>query len=156
MRGEFGPAAPRKWGDALQPQPGREECGQQTMRSSSGLGWASTTTGELMAPWGRGKPPGSLCGGRWCHRSPAEQWGATQLGQFLLFPKCPYPFTPFLGGLLLNCLVCLCLNLGGPLRGVVGPVGASPVLRLVVGFSLIAGLFCVTGVCHAQIPLSAR
>lgn len=32
-----------------------------------------------------------------------------------------YPFTPFLGGLLLNCRVCLCLNLGGPLRGVIGP-----------------------------------
>lgn len=35
---------------------------------------------------------------------------------------CPtHPCTPFLGGLLLNCLVCLCLNLGGPFRGVAGP-----------------------------------
>lgn len=32
-----------------------------------------------------------------------------------------YPWTPFLGGLLLNWRVCLCLNLGGPLRGVAGP-----------------------------------
>lgn len=32
-----------------------------------------------------------------------------------------HPLTPFLGGLLLNCLVILCLNLGGPLLGVVGP-----------------------------------
>lgn len=28
---------------------------------------------------------------------------------------------PFLGGLLLNCLVCRCLNLGGPFLGVTGP-----------------------------------
>lgn len=33
-----------------------------------------------------------------------------------------YPLTPFLGGLLLNCRVILCLNFGGPLRGVVGQV----------------------------------
>lgn len=32
-----------------------------------------------------------------------------------------HPCTPFLGGLLLNCRVCLCLNLGGPFRGVAGP-----------------------------------
>lgn len=32
-----------------------------------------------------------------------------------------HPLTPFLGGLLLNCLIILCLNLGGPLLGVVGP-----------------------------------
>lgn len=32
-----------------------------------------------------------------------------------------YPWTPFFGGLLLNWRVCLCLNLGGPLRGVAGP-----------------------------------
>lgn len=32
-----------------------------------------------------------------------------------------YPWTPFLGGLLLNCLVCRCLNLGGPFLGVTGP-----------------------------------
>lgn len=39
----------------------------------------------------------------------------------LSFSSYTYPFTPFLGGLLLNCRVCLCLNLGGPLRGVIGP-----------------------------------
>lgn len=33
---------------------------------------------------------------------------------------------PFFGGLLLNWRVCLCLNLGGPLRGVAGP----PVTRV--------------------------
>lgn len=47
-----------------------------------------------------------------------------------------YPFTPFLGGLLLNWRVCLCLNLGGPLRGVVGPWfeagGAKVVLSLIL------------------------
>lgn len=47
-----------------------------------------------------------------------------------------YPFTPFLGGLLLNWRVCLCLNLGGPLRGVVGPWfevgGANTVLSLIL------------------------
>lgn len=32
-----------------------------------------------------------------------------------------YPWMPFFGGLLLNWRVCLCLNLGGPLRGVAGP-----------------------------------
>lgn len=32
-----------------------------------------------------------------------------------------HPWIPFLGGLLLNCLVCLCLNLGGPFLGVTGP-----------------------------------
>lgn len=32
-----------------------------------------------------------------------------------------YPWIPFFGGLLLNWRVCLCLNLGGPLRGVAGP-----------------------------------
>lgn len=37
-----------------------------------------------------------------------------------------HPCTPFLGGLLLNCRVCLCLNLGGPFRGVAGP----PVTRV--------------------------
>uniref|UniRef100_A0A3P9LV42 Uncharacterized protein n=1 Tax=Oryzias latipes TaxID=8090 RepID=A0A3P9LV42_ORYLA len=39
-----------------------------------------------------------------------------------------YPFWPGLGALLLNVRVCLCLNLGGPFLGVVGPVappGAS-------------------------------
>lgn len=40
-------------------------------------------------------------------------------GVLLLGPT--HPCTPFLGGLLLNCLVCLCLNLGGPFRGVAGP-----------------------------------
>lgn len=33
-----------------------------------------------------------------------------------------YPFWPGLGALLLNVRVCLCLNLGGPFLGVVGPV----------------------------------
>lgn len=88
--------------------------------------------------------------------APGAQFSSGEQSNSNCFFFFPYPFTPFLGGLLLNCLVCLCLNLGGPLRGVVGPVGASPVLRLVVGFSLIAGLFCATGVCLAQIPLSAR
>lgn len=37
------------------------------------------------------------------------------------FPSSAYPWTPFLGGLLLNCLVCRCLNLGGPFLGVTGP-----------------------------------
>ena len=32
-----------------------------------------------------------------------------------------HPWIPFFGGLLLNWRVCLCLNLGGPLRGVAGP-----------------------------------
>lgn len=36
-------------------------------------------------------------------------------------PSLAYPWTPFLGGLLLNCLVCRCLNLGGPFLGVTGP-----------------------------------
>lgn len=39
----------------------------------------------------------------------------------LPFPFPAYPWTPFLGGLLLNCLVCRCLNLGGPFLGVTGP-----------------------------------
>lgn len=47
-----------------------------------------------------------------------------------------YPFTPFFGGLLLNWRVCLCLNLGGPLRGVVGPWfgagGAKVALSLIL------------------------
>lgn len=38
-----------------------------------------------------------------------------------MLPSCAYPWTPFLGGLLLNCLVCRCLNLGGPFLGVTGP-----------------------------------
>lgn len=33
-----------------------------------------------------------------------------------------HPFWPGLGALLLNVRVCLCLNLGGPFLGVVGPV----------------------------------
>ena len=33
-----------------------------------------------------------------------------------------HPFCPGLGALLLKVLVCLCLNLGGPFLGVVGPV----------------------------------
>ena len=32
-----------------------------------------------------------------------------------------YPFWPGFGALLLNVRVCLCLNLGGPFLGVVGP-----------------------------------
>lgn len=35
--------------------------------------------------------------------------------------RATHPWTPFFGGLLLNWRVCLCLNLGGPLRGVAGP-----------------------------------
>lgn len=54
------------------------------------------------------------------------------------FPSPTYPFTPFLGGLLLNCRVCLCLNLGGPLRGVVGPWLGAGGLR--EGLSLISVL----------------
>lgn len=45
----------------------------------------------------------------------------------------PNPWIPFFGGLLLNWRVCLCLNLGGPLRGVAGP----PVTRVA---DLISGL----------------
>lgn len=36
-------------------------------------------------------------------------------------PAVTHPWIPFFGGLLLNWRVCLCLNLGGPLRGVAGP-----------------------------------
>lgn len=45
------------------------------------------------------------------------------LGSLRLGPSASsaYPWTPFLGGLLLNCLVCRCLNLGGPFLGVTGP-----------------------------------
>lgn len=49
------------------------------------------------------------------------------------FDTVTYPWTPFFGGLLLNWRVCLCLNLGGPLRGVAGP----PVTRVA---DLISGL----------------
>lgn len=40
---------------------------------------------------------------------------------YLFIVQHTYPFTPFLGGLLLKCLVILCLNWGGPLLGVMGP-----------------------------------
>lgn len=46
-----------------------------------------------------------------------------------------YPCTPFLGGLLLNCLVCRCLNLGGPFLGVTGP----PITRVADRISLLGG-----------------
>lgn len=48
-----------------------------------------------------------------------------------------YPFTPFLGGLLLNWRVCRCLNLGGPLRGVVGPWLEAGGTKVVVSLILI-------------------
>lgn len=123
---------------------------------------------EELWVWSRGEAaPGWRADGTWgqgetfcpCPREDAQKHSvavrATQLAWLLFFPTFPYPLTPFLGGLLLNCLVCLCLNLGGPLRGVVGPVGASPVLRLAAGVSLIAGL-CAAGTCLSQIPLPAR
>lgn len=56
-----------------------------------------------------------------------------------------YPFTPFLGGLLLNCRVCLCLNLGGPLRGVIGPwLGAGGPRAVVSAILAVPGwLLCL-------------
>lgn len=47
----------------------------------------------------------------------------------------PYPWIPFFGGLLLNWRVCLCLNLGGPLRGVAGP----PLTRVADLISALGG-----------------
>lgn len=44
-----------------------------------------------------------------------------------------HPWIPFFGGLLLNWRVCLCLNLGGPLRGVAGPP-VTRVADLISGF----------------------
>uniref|UniRef100_A0A674BZ14 Secreted protein n=1 Tax=Salmo trutta TaxID=8032 RepID=A0A674BZ14_SALTR len=40
-----------------------------------------------------------------------------------------HPFWPGLGALLLNVRVCLCLNLGGPFLGVVGPAVPAGVAR---------------------------
>lgn len=94
----------------------------------------------------------SSCSSRWLKASHGQITVISVPSPSMPGMSSPNPFTPFLGGLLLNCLVCLCLNLGGPLRGVVGPVGASPVVRLVVGFSLIVGL--LSEVCLTQIPLS--
>lgn len=130
-----GSVGSRWWGAALGsggPAPGQES-------------WWHYGTGEAswFLAWGKVVPQ---------ELSSAVRSNPTRTVFF--FPKYPYPFTPFLGGLLLNCLVCLCLNLGGPFRGVVGPVGASPVVRLVVGFSLIVRL--LPEVCLTQIPLSAR
>lgn len=42
---------------------------------------------------------------------------------------CLYPFCPGLGALLLNVRVCLCLNLGGPFLGVVGPAALAGVAK---------------------------
>lgn len=44
-----------------------------------------------------------------------------------------YPFWPGLGALLLNVRVCLCLNLGGPFLGVVGPVAPPGARALPAG-----------------------
>lgn len=47
-----------------------------------------------------------------------------------------YPFWPGLGALLLNVRVCLCLNLGGPFLGVVGPVEPPGARALPAGGAL--------------------
>lgn len=47
--------------------------------------------------------------------------------------KVIYPITPFFGGLLLNWRVDLCLNLGGPLWGLPGPVTRMATLLLALG-----------------------
>lgn len=45
----------------------------------------------------------------------------------------PHPFCPGLGALLLKVRVCLCLNLGGPFLGVVGPVAPPGARALPAG-----------------------
>lgn len=54
-------------------------------------------------------------------KNKAVLWKENKNNRRSSFPFWSHPFTPFLGGLLLNWRVCRCLNLGGPLRGVVGP-----------------------------------
>lgn len=44
-----------------------------------------------------------------------------------------HPFCPGLGALLLKVRVCLCLNLGGPFLGVVGPVAPPGARALPAG-----------------------
>lgn len=61
-------------------------------------------------------------------------------------PLFAYPWTPFLGGLLLNCLVCRCLNLGGPFLGVTGP----PITRVADRISALGGSRFMVRVAETQ------
>lgn len=64
-------------------------------------------------------PPSLGCHRRSCRERTSVSCGGGVRGSAARSDT--YPWTPFLGGLLLNWRVCLCLNLGGPLRGVAGP-----------------------------------
>lgn len=78
----------------------------------------------------------SSCNSRWLNASQGQITVISVPSPSMPGMSSPNPFTPFLGGLLLNWRVCLCLNLGGPLRGVVGPWfeagGAKVVLSLIL------------------------
>lgn len=117
------------------------------MRNSSGLGWASTMTGELMAPWGGGKPPGSLCGGRWCPRSPVQQWGAIQLKLFLFFSL---PFYSFFRRLALELPCLSLLELGRPLAWCGGT--SWSISSVEVGGGILTHCWAV--LCNRSMPCS--
>lgn len=78
----------------------------------------------------------SSCSSKWLNASQGQITVMSVPSPSMPGMSSPNPLTPFLGGLLLNWRVCLCLNLGGPLRGVVGPWfeagGAKVVLSLIL------------------------
>jgi len=116
--------------------------GQITVISVESRGCISTSPSPAASPAAAAKGNGTTylflappCPG--CHRQTCKETVCLSslrispeqhhMGTFRCVPRWAlllsptHPCTPFLGGLLLNCRVCLCLNLGGPFRGVAGP-----------------------------------
>lgn len=77
----------------------------------------------------------SSCSSRWLKASHGQMTVMSVPKPSIPGISSPNPWTPFFGGLLLNWRVCLCLNLGGPLRGVAGP----PLTRVADLISALGG-----------------
>lgn len=80
----------------------------------------------------------SSCSSRWLNASQGQITVISVPSPSMPGMSSPNPFTPFLGGLLLNWRVCLCLNLGGPLCRVVGPWFEAGGTRVVLSLILMA------------------